>query len=170
MNLRSCPREKDLAALLGRGHWPQAASEDLRAHVAACRSCQDLALVQSALRSDRALQSAQPRLEPAGVLWWRAQLRRRNAALQQIGRPLLGAHIFAVGVTLVAATLLLLSQWKQSASSLSWLTGLPRSLHLELLLPDALQKSQTAAWLVVSTALMLTVAGGVLLYKKSEKP
>jgi hypothetical protein len=169
MSFGVCPREKELTGLLDRGHWPEAATDDLRAHVAVCRGCQDLALVTTAFRADRVRQAALPRLEPAGVLWWRAQLRRRHAALQQISRPLFGAQIFAIAVSLLGTTLFLLSQWKRSAAGLSWLTDLPRSLHLELLLPDAVQKSQTATWLFVSTALMLALAGGVFVYVKSEK-
>ncbi len=125
-------------------------------------------MVTAAFRADRARQSALPHLEPPGVLWWRAQLRRRNAALQQIARPLLGAQIFAVAVTLVAAILFLVSQGKPGTAILSSLTSLPRALHLELLLPDALQTSPTASWLVVLAALILVVAGGILVYKKSE--
>lgn len=169
MKIGACTCERELADLLARGHWPQAASEELRAHVTSCRSCGDLVLVTTAFRSDRTRQSALPRLEAPGVLWWRAQLRRRQQALQQIGRPLLGAQIFAVAVTLLAAFLFLLAQGKQGIAQLSGIADLPRSLHLEHLLPDALQKSQTETWLVVSATLVMAVAGGILVYVKSEQ-
>ena len=54
MTLGSCPREKEVADLLHRGHWPQACPADLRAHVDACRSCSELVLVTQAFQSARA--------------------------------------------------------------------------------------------------------------------
>ena len=51
----SCPRESELRMLLDRGQWPLAFSEELRAHVAACRSCAEVALVK---------QSFWPRVPP----------------------------------------------------------------------------------------------------------
>jgi hypothetical protein len=44
---------------------------------------------------------AAARLESPGVLWWRAQLRRRAAALERVSRPMRAAQLFAL-VTLLA--------------------------------------------------------------------
>ena len=169
MTFGSCPRENDLAILLERGHWPDAAQPEFRAHVAACRACSDLALVRTAFRADRSIQCALPRLESPGVLWWRAQLRRRNASLQQIGRPLLSAQIFAAVLALLASAAFLVLQYRRNAVWLSSVEDLPRFLHLDLLVPDSLQKYGMAGWLVLCGSLTLTVAGGVFVYIKSEK-
>ena len=98
MTLRACSREKDVAEMQACGHWPQACPDELRDHVSACRSCSNLVLVSSAFQSARANSAAKPNLPPPGAIWWRAQLRRRNAAVERVSRPILGAQIFALSV------------------------------------------------------------------------
>ena len=87
MMLRACPREKELAALIQRGQWPAASPAELGAHVGVCRGCGDLSIAMQAFQAARAesIRAVQP--AAAGVLWWRAQLRRRKAAVERIGRP-----------------------------------------------------------------------------------
>src|SRR5580704_9560552 len=104
-----CAYEQEVAALLDRGHWPEACSEELRAHVSGCRSCRELVFVKQAFRSERIRAAGEARLEAPGVIWWRAQLRRRNSALERIEKPFLGAQIFALAVCLVAATVYVFS-------------------------------------------------------------
>jgi hypothetical protein len=169
MRLGLCAREKEVAELLGRGHWPEASGGELRAHVAGCRSCRDLVAVRQAFRADRLSAASTAKLDSPGVLWWRAQLRRRNAALARIGRPILGAQIFSVGVSLVAAIVYLASQGKRGFGWLAWFAQVPRALHVELLLPDMLQRSQGATWLVLSLVAMLALMSSVIVYVASEK-
>jgi hypothetical protein len=126
-------------------------------------------MLTQAFRGERAIAARAPRLEPSGVLWWRAQLRRRNAAIERIGRPILGAQIFAVAVSLLTASVFLAVQARRSMGWLSWFEQIPRSLHLEVLLPDALQKSQGEIWLVVTLAGMLALTSGVIMWFASEK-
>lgn len=166
MTLRSCPREKELAGLLELGHWPDASSAEMRAHVAGCESCRARIAVTQAFRSERDHAIAEPRLESSGVLWWRAQLRRRNAALERLSRPLFGAQIFAVVLALVAAGAYLGLQLRQGAS---WLTDFTRALHFTALLPPALQNSPLAAMGMVLLAALAAVAGGVALYVISDR-
>src|ERR1035438_4613488 len=87
MMLRRCPREKEVKELVERGHWPQACAPELRAHVNDCRSCGELVLVTSAFQKARIEAAGAAKLGSPGVLWWRAQLRRRNEAVERIGRP-----------------------------------------------------------------------------------
>jgi hypothetical protein len=169
MRLGTCKREKEVSELLARGHWPDACSGELRAHVAACRSCQDLILVKQAFRADRLVAAGSARLESPGALWWRAQLRRRNAAIERISRPVLGAQIFAVAVSLMAAIIYMASLAKRGLGWLEWLGQIPRALRLEVLLPEALQKYPGETWLVLSAVAMLAVMGGVIVYLASEK-
>ncbi len=166
MNLRPCPREKELAVLLQLGHWPDASSDEMRAHVAACSSCRARVAVTQAFRGERDHAIAQPRLEPSGVLWWRAQLRRRNTALERLSRPLFGAQIFAVVLALVAAGVYLGLQLRQGAS---WLGDLTRALHFTALLPPALQNSPIAGLAMVLLVALVTLAGGVVLYRASDR-
>lgn len=169
MRIGACPREIEIAELLRRGHWPHACAPELRAHASACKSCGNLVLVTQAFRRERSTASAQPRLESPGVLWWRAQLRRRNTAIERMGRPLLGAQIFAAVVALAAGTVFFLSQAKRSLGWFSWLADLPRSLHLEVLLPPALQNSMGIAALVVFFLAAIALAGGFIAFATSEK-
>jgi hypothetical protein len=169
MRLGACGREKEVAEMLARGHWPEAASGELRAHVDGCRGCRDLVLVKQAFRAERSAAAGAARLEPPGVLWWRAQLRRRNTALVRMGRPILGAQILSVAVTLASAIFYLAWQAKRGYTWPGWLQQFPRALHLEALLPDALAKYPGETWLVFSGLAMLAVMSGVIVYMASEK-
>lgn len=166
MNLRACSREKELSALLDRGHWPDACSGEMREHVIACPSCRALVAVTQAFRSERTHAIYQPRLESSGALWWRAQLRRRNAAIQSLSRPFLGAQIFAVVLALGAAGVFLASELRQGVS---WLGDLPRTLHFAALLPASLQESPGAGLALVLLMVFAALAGGAVLYIASDR-
>jgi hypothetical protein len=169
MRLGACSHEKEVAELLARGYWPEASSDELRAHVSGCRSCQDLVLVRQTFRADRAAVSSVARLESPGVLWWRAQLSRRNAAMARISKPILGAQIFAFAVIIAAAILYVVSQTRSGFGWLAWFEQLPRAFRFGALLPDALQKNQGETWLVFSGIAMLVLMSGVVAYLASEK-
>jgi hypothetical protein len=166
MKLGGCTREKEVAESLERGHWPDACTAELRAHVAGCRVCGDLILVTQAFRRARADAADAARLAPAGGLWWRAQLRRRNTAIQRIGRPILGAQIFALAVSLLVAGGLLVSQ---GLHWMSWLEALPQSLHLEALWPSTLPNFAGGLSLLVPVLATVALLSGVVVYLASEK-
>ncbi len=163
---RTCSRESEVKSLLDRGHWPTAAAADLRAHAAGCSACAQLVLLTQAFRQDRAQASAAPRLEAPGVLWWRAQLRRRNTAIERLQRPLIGAQIFAVALSLVAAVAFL--AW-QSRQGLAWLAEFPRALHFESLLPAPLQSPLGITALIAAVLALVAVLSGAVAYSTSEK-
>ena len=169
MMFGTCAREKEVAELLLRGRWPHACSAELRAHVAACRACSALVLVTQNFRSAHADAAALARLEAPGMLWWRAQLRRRNAAIERIGKPILGAQIFALAVTLLAAAGLVISQATQGLCWMSWFDDLPRSLHLAALWPATLTSFDGRFWLLVPILATLALVSGVVVYLASEK-
>jgi len=98
MNLGHCTHKEELASILTRGAWPLAASAELQAHVAACRDCSTrlrLTLGLRALRSESI--AAAPQLPP-GLIWWRAQIRRRREAIERVGRPLIAGQILALAL------------------------------------------------------------------------
>jgi predicted anti-sigma-YlaC factor YlaD len=174
--LTGCQREKDVAELVKRGQWPALASAEMQAHVAGCSACRDLVAVAQAFQRERAAASAQARLESPGVLWWRAQLRKRNAALKQVSRPLLAAEVFAVALGFVAAVLGAVFASRSGAHwlRLGWLgsveglvSGLPSALHIPQMLPEAWQNTP-APWLVLALLAALGLMGGVFVYKASE--
>lgn len=157
----TCGRESELTALLDRGQWPLAASAELCAHVAVCRTCSELAQVRHTLQAVRAVTLAVPELPSAGALWWRAQLRRRNADLARINRPILGAQIFATVLTLLIATAALAWELRRGlhlAASLG-------ALHLEALWPASFGN----LGLLVPVLATLVLVSGVVVYFASEK-
>ena len=160
-----CPRERELSQLLHTGHWPQACSDELRSHVASCRSCSDLVLVTESLQASRRHAAELPRLEPPGAIWWRAQLRRRNSAIQQMSRPILGAQIFAVAMTLVVVagtTMWQFGNWS------AWFADLPSVLHLDALIPSTVAES-SILWLIVPALATIALLSGIVVYLASEK-
>lgn len=123
MNLFFCTSEKELEATLRQGRWPHACDPDLRAHVEACRDCQELVLVTRALQKAKSNGEQLARPRSPGLLWWRAQLRRRNEAIQNVTEPLALAE--KVGLFgLLAAFCVLLWQSSQSADLLNLFQGL----------------------------------------------
>ena len=163
--MTACSREPEIRSLLDRGHWPAAASSELTTHAASCTRCAQLILLTQAFRADRARAAALPHLESPGVLWWRAQLRRRNAALQRLQRPLLGAQIFSVALGLIAAIVFLVSQ---SKATLAWLAEIPRALHFESLVPAPLQSPLGLAALIAGILALIAAVAKALAYATSE--
>jgi len=177
MTLRPCPRESELKALLNAGQWPQAAPAELRSHAAACRSCSDLALLTNAFRAERAAVSAAAQLPPSGMIWWRAQLRRRNEALERIGRPIFGAQLFAlvtICVTIIGFLFFVrrdIGAWMTSfsepnAAHSSHLSSLFTPIHAAA--SDWLSLSWNP-YIVLPAVVLLLLAGGVTAWLFSER-
>lgn len=170
---RSCAREKEVADLLQRGHYPQACSAELRSHVAECRACGRLVLLTQTFQQARAEAAAMARLDSPGVLWWRAQLRRRNAAIERISKPLLGAQVLAVAASLIACLVLVAGFLAvPTAHGSPWLSRIeeaPRSLHLGSLWPSTFPPLAGDLWLVVPILAVMAVLGGVVAYVASEE-
>jgi hypothetical protein len=169
MRLFTCARENEVSEALHRGHWPDGCATELRNHVVACRTCSDLVFVSQALQSARAQAIAMPHLEVPGVLWWRAQLRRRNAALEQIDKPILGAQLFAFAVILAVGALALAWQVRQGHGLTAWLKDLTGVLHFESLLPASFAHSDSGLWVLVPALATIALLSGVVVYLASEK-
>ena len=162
----TCTREREVTELLHQGFWPDACPAELRSHVETCRFCSDLVLVTQALQASRKQTLDMPRLESPGALWWRAQLRRRNAAIETMGRPILGAQIFALILTIAVVAGALV--WKGSLVK-AWIQDLPGALHLDALLPSSFSQSSEMGWIVVPALLMVALLSGVVVYLATEK-
>lgn len=166
-----CAREKDVARVLNLGHWPHACPPELRAHVDACRACSDYVLVTRTFRNAWAETGRAATFPAPGVLWWRAQLRRRNAALERISKPILGAQIFALSITLLIAVGFAISQARHGLRWLTWLTNLPQSpaLRLENLWPFASANSGWSIMVLIPGIALLALLGGVVVLLASER-
>ena len=142
-----CSWQDEIAAALHEGTLPDA----LREHTNACRQCADLVLVTEAFQQERALATqatsshtrAQSLATPS-LLWWRAQLRQRNQALERVTRPIfLAEKIALIGVVLSAVGLIL---WQGD-----WMTSLLNSLVDSFSDPaNAALSSTTANWMILS--------------------
>ena len=178
MMLRTCPREKEVKELVERGQWPVAAATEpeLCAHVSGCRSCGELALVSVAFQRARADASEVAKLGSPGVLWWRAQLRQRNAALERIGGPILGAQIFALAINLLVAVGFV--AW-QARHGLAWLTRMGQlsqaaAFHIDSQWVNSLWNGAVSGsvwnWMILlPAAATLALLGGVAVYLAFEK-
>ena len=118
-----CAQHDLVAATIQAGHWPAAADPALRAHVESCPSCSDLVLVAQTLRQSRTESAQSARLASPGILWWRAQVRRRNSALQSVARPVAVAEGVALLILLVAVIALAAWQHDQVAAWLGTVFG-----------------------------------------------
>ena len=118
--MNGCRREQEIAQAIRAGHWPAACDEELRAHARECRRCADFVRVKTAFAGMRAEDLGRARLEAPGLVMWRAQMRRRNAALERVARPMQQAYGFAVGVLLAVVVGLGVMAWRQGAD---WTAG-----------------------------------------------
>ncbi len=131
MSWYSCSWEKELELALRQGHWPQACEPSLREHVDSCRDCQDLVLVTQTLQEARLQSERVAPLGPPGPLWWRAQLRRRNEAIERMTKPVaLAEKVGLFGI--FAAFCIALWQWGNLAGWLDFLQGLSDSSVFQL--------------------------------------
>lgn len=168
MTYLTCAHEKEVAEMVRRGHWPQACGAELRAHVSECRSCSDLVQLMLAFHTAKA-QTSVPRLQSAGALWWRAQLRRRNEAIVRIGRPILGAQIFALAIAFVVGMGGIAWEIRRGFSPAAWIAELPRALHLDALLPGSFPTLDQSMWLLVPLLATIALVSGVIVYLTTEK-
>ena len=171
MTLRPCSQEAEIRRLLELGHWPQSCTPELRAHVEGCKTCGDLVLVTTAFRGARAESMNAAQLPPPGVLWWRAQLRRRNAAVERIQKPMLGAQIFAFAITMLIAAGIVIWQARDGWNWMKWVGSLAQSqvFHWEVLWPFASAKSAAGFLSLIPALALLALVSGVVLYFSSEK-
>jgi predicted anti-sigma-YlaC factor YlaD len=77
-----CEREQQVIEATRNGLW----SASLRAHLRDCAHCRQTELVAASLQEDAAKTKRVLDLPPAGLIWRRAQTRRREVALQRATR------------------------------------------------------------------------------------
>jgi hypothetical protein len=128
--------------------------------------CSDLVVVSQAFQAAHKQAMQAPHMPSAGALWWRAQLRRRNAAIEKVGRPIFGAQIFALTISVMVAAAML--GWKGNWLK-AWLEDFPRALHLDALVPAALSQSNGIASIVLPVLGTVALLSGVVVYLATEK-
>jgi hypothetical protein len=135
MMLRSCRRSEDVASMVRKGYWPDGCDEELRAHIAGCGQCQEWILLTQSFEHARKASFDEMPQGSSFLLWWKAELRRRDAVLTQVSRPMMLAHRFAVmvGMVAVAVFLTLARTSFQGWFALDGLKSLWTGLHVDLL-------------------------------------
>jgi hypothetical protein len=171
MTLIFCPHEKAISDLLKAGHWPQACAPELHAHVQFCLQCRDVIAVTQAFQQAHAEPARATPLEAAGVLWWRAQLRRRRAALEHIARPITAAQIFALSINVLVAIAFVFSQARHGLHWLTRLSALPhaQTFHLETLWTSAFIHSGGSSWSVMLALGTLAFCAVIALYLATQR-
>ena len=167
MNLRTCPCEKELGRELKDGHWPDGCAAELRSHVNGCEICTELVLVTQAFQHARSesVHAAAPAESPE-LLWWRAQLRRRNTAAERVSRPITIAQTFALLINLMVAIGFVASQYNHGLRWVAWWPEITLSRVVHLL------STGLASWnlmLFLPGLGMVVVLSGIVLYLASER-
>lgn len=149
-----------MAAVRG-GRWPAACEPALQNHVQECRTCSDAAALSIAFGEMRTEASGSAPAGAPGLLFWKAQLRRRNAAMENVTRPILAAEIVGFAVTLFVLALV---SWKWIyASKDDFLPALQRTFD------SVGSMSNWGGLLFAAVAVTLTLFGGVALYLVASK-
>jgi hypothetical protein len=167
--MKSCPHEAEVQAALRSGHWPEACDPDLRQHVETCSSCGEQLLVVHTFRTARAQAMETARLDHPGLLWWRAQLRRRNDALERAGKPITTAHIFAFCIGLFAVAALLQSQIRRGWSWSSWLPQSPLLSSADLLSFFTSARSDWGLLLLLTGLCTVILLSALVVYLASDR-
>lgn len=118
-----CSQQERVAAAVLAGQWPDGCDSELRSHAETCETCRDLALVAQTIRQSRHAALQAPQIPSSGLLWWRAQIRRRNAAIERMTQPIAIAEKVAVLMVLLAAIALIAWQHQQLTTWFSSVWG-----------------------------------------------
>ena len=144
-----CEREQQVIEATRNGLWPSS----LRAHLRDCAHCTQTELIAASLQEDAAKAKRALDLPPAGMIWRRAQTRRRERALQRATRrPFLIAG--ALGVVYSVVFLL----WG--------ISQLPQSVYRPFVTPPGLTGDLALAGAALSAILAIVGSCALLLETK----
>jgi hypothetical protein len=168
MTFRSCSYEKEVGQALKDGHWPEGCAAELRHHVEACASCGDLVLVTQTFQSAKSESVREAPAGSPGLLWWRAQLRRRNAVTERVSRPITIAGTFAWIVVLLVTVMFAASQYNHGLHWAAWWAGLEPARLLPFLSGDRARQDGNLL-LIIPGLGVLALLSGIVVYLASEK-
>jgi hypothetical protein len=112
-----CEFESEALAVTLQGRWPDRVDAHLRAHVAACAICSDIAAIAGIIEDAREEMSARVVVPDSGHVWWAAQMRARREAAEAANRPMTAAQAiaFVCAAGLLGVCFRAASTWFQSA-------------------------------------------------------
>ncbi len=136
MRRSDCSREAELLEALQNASWPAGGNQDLRAHVAACRSCAELVAVVLPLVGDRLAATREAHVPSSGIMWWRLQMRARREAARAASRPIAvvqGLALACAAGLLVAIIGFASPLFRQSAAWMVRAAGTAASIEFPLM-------------------------------------
>jgi hypothetical protein len=114
MNRTWCERESDVVEALRRGFF----SDELRSHVRSCAICAETQPVAQMLLQTASIVRGEHAPSGAGLVWRRAQARKREIALKRATRPLIFMRGLSVAYVVLSAAWLLHSFWRSGSMKL----------------------------------------------------
>jgi hypothetical protein len=176
MTVPECPREQDVIAAIVAGKWPRHCDEELREHAAQCRVCGELVELTSLLHLERTAILDEVNVPSAGQVWWRAAIRARLEASQQVARPfswLFGISVAcAVGLAIAIVELLWspVQQALRSAMPVSWAIsfGVAEATRWLPSWSDLTPLATTGAFVLLGAAACLLLAPVALYFALSD--
>jgi hypothetical protein len=106
MSRTECAREQEVLDVITSGRWPDKLGDELSVHVANCTICSDLGLVAETFSADYQSALQDVRVPSAGLVWWRAEIRSRQAAVRAVNRPISWAQYLAAACGVAAVVLI----------------------------------------------------------------
>jgi hypothetical protein len=163
-----CSREQDVLDALASRRWPARCDEDLRAHVAECEVCRDIAEAVGPVLQARDRTWDSVRVPTAATVWWRAQTRARLEAAREAASPITVAEIAGASAALLvlAAVVWASAAWLNNGllGVAQWVAavdlpaiGLP-SIELPSLDFVSLEDLARWRWLAVAIVAWLVIA------------
>ncbi len=176
MTVPECPREQDVINAIVSGHWPDRCDETLPAHVTECAICQELVEVAGVLHVEREGLHEEMSVPSAGQVWWRAAIRARLEASQQVARPLswmFGLSVACAAGLAIAGVELLWSPVQRALGSTtgSWTTwfGLGEITRMLPTLADLTPLTMTGGFVLLGAAACLLLAPLALYFALSDE-
>ena len=166
MRVGTCSFESEIVRMLKEGHWPEGCEPELRSHVAGCAPCRELIFVTQALQEARNQSIQRIPAGSASLLWWRAQMRKRNEVAERINRPITIAQMFAWSITMLVAIVFVVSQYNHGLRWSEWWSDATFSRGFHLFSSGS--SNWTLMWLIPGFGLLLLLSG-LVLYLASEK-
>ena len=110
-----CSREQEVIDAVAASRWPDRCDAGLRAHVAACAICAEVAEVAVLLQADHDAAWRAARVPSSGRVWWRAEMRARREATRTAAQPMTAVQAIAAacagGVVVALIALLWPALW-----------------------------------------------------------
>lgn len=145
-NRRWCEREADVARSLRAGSL----TSELRDHVLSCVVCAEAQSAARVMLQTASRLRAEDGLPAAGLVWSRAQARKRETDLKRATRPLIVMRVLSVMYAVLCAGWALHSFW--------------HSVSMELLADWNVLGNETICFAVSLAVLAIVIAAGYLLH------